>query len=99
MGEVEPLMCVVCMAEPITHVIVPCGHHCVCEDCSTRLREAQMPCKEPFTMRRVEPFTIAMRVYAAGCRVITSAVFFSVLRRPVFAFLFASHIVSHIIPN
>ena len=61
MGEVELLMCVVCMSEPITHAMVPCGHHCVCEDCSTRLREAQMPCA-----LCKEPFTIAMRVYAAG---------------------------------
>ena len=60
-GEVEPLMCVVCMAEPITHVMFPCEQHCVCEDRPSRLREAQMPC--PLCK---EPFTNAMRVYAAG---------------------------------
>ena len=54
-------MCVVCMAEPITHVMFPCEQYCVCEDCPSRLREAQMPC--PLCK---EPFTIAMRVYAAG---------------------------------
>jgi len=25
--------CVVCLAAPADHVLVPCGHNCVCEDC------------------------------------------------------------------
>jgi len=29
-GENE---CVVCLAAPADHVLVPCGHNCVCEDC------------------------------------------------------------------
>ena len=60
-GDVDPLMCVVCMSEQITHIMVPCGHHCVCEACSDRLREGHMPC--PLCN---QPFTMAMRVYAAG---------------------------------
>ena len=54
-------MCVVCMAEPITHVMFPCEQYCVCEDCPSRLREAQMPCPlcKEFTMG------MAMRIYAA----------------------------------
>lgn len=28
--------CVICMSEPKTHAMIPCGHRCVCEDCGTR---------------------------------------------------------------
>jgi hypothetical protein len=31
----ETMLCVVCWNEPKTHVLVPCGHQCVCERCST----------------------------------------------------------------
>jgi hypothetical protein len=31
----ENMLCVVCWNEPKTHVLVPCGHRCVCERCST----------------------------------------------------------------
>jgi hypothetical protein len=30
----EELECVVCMDKPRTHSFVPCGHRCVCEECS-----------------------------------------------------------------
>jgi len=45
--------CVVCLDAPRTHVLVPCGHRCVCEDCCNRVivlpdggRECPM-CREP----------------------------------------------------
>ena len=25
--------CVVCLAAPRDHVLVPCGHNCVCDEC------------------------------------------------------------------
>jgi len=28
--------CVVCMEKPKTHLLVPCGHKCLCEDCSKK---------------------------------------------------------------
>jgi len=31
--------CAVCMDAPNTHVLVPCGHKCVCAGCSERIRE------------------------------------------------------------
>ena len=29
--------CIVCMDAPRTHAMLPCGHHCVCADCSHKL--------------------------------------------------------------
>lgn len=31
----RPDSCVVCLAEPTTHACIPCGHKCLCENCST----------------------------------------------------------------
>ena len=30
----ENTLCVICMAEPKSHALVPCGHRCVCADCA-----------------------------------------------------------------
>lgn len=32
-------LCVVCLAEPQTHVIVPCGHKCLCESCAPAIQK------------------------------------------------------------
>eukprot|EP00747_Dinoflagellata_sp_TGD_P180617 gnl/TRDRNA2_/TRDRNA2_33374_c0_seq1.p1 gnl/TRDRNA2_/TRDRNA2_33374_c0~~gnl/TRDRNA2_/TRDRNA2_33374_c0_seq1.p1 ORF type:complete len:512 (+),score=44.20 gnl/TRDRNA2_/TRDRNA2_33374_c0_seq1:111-1646(+) len=29
--------CVICLTDPRTHVIVPCGHYCLCEGCAKRM--------------------------------------------------------------
>ena len=29
--------CVVCLGEPKSHILVPCGHQCVCGPCAARL--------------------------------------------------------------
>ena len=31
--------CVVCMAKPPSHVIIPCGHMCLCMNCSVALEQ------------------------------------------------------------
>ena len=36
--------CVVCMDKPITHIMIPCGHHCVCEGCSGKLMANRQLC-------------------------------------------------------
>ena len=31
--------CIVCFANPKTHLAVPCGHQCACESCSEQMQE------------------------------------------------------------
>ena len=31
--------CIICFSSPKSHAAVPCGHQCVCGDCSTRMKE------------------------------------------------------------
>ena len=33
----ENAMCCMCLSEPKTHLLLPCGHKCVCKDCVTLL--------------------------------------------------------------
>lgn len=47
--QVEPVvdeedenLCVVCLEKPISHVLIPCGHMCVCEDCAGKLHECPL---------------------------------------------------------
>jgi hypothetical protein len=44
-------MCVVCMDAPKDHLIVPCGHQCVCARCAEQLTNTRTPtcpvCREP----------------------------------------------------
>ena len=52
-GRAEGEECVVCMVNPRTHVLIPCGHQCICKDCVVRLRKlkprACPVCRQPFT--------------------------------------------------
>lgn len=34
--------CSVCMENPATHAAVPCGHQCVCEECSLKLQDCPL---------------------------------------------------------
>jgi hypothetical protein len=36
--------CVICMDQPKSHIIVPCGHQCVCQACAERLTEEGETC-------------------------------------------------------
>ena len=48
--------CVVCLDEAKTHILIPCGHQCVCGPCSERLAQGHCPvCRTAVTM--------AVRVY------------------------------------
>jgi predicted amidophosphoribosyltransferase len=44
-------MCVVCFDAPKDHLIVPCGHQCVCAGCAEQLINTRTPtcpvCREP----------------------------------------------------
>ncbi|KAL3905733.1 MAG: hypothetical protein SGILL_009557 [Bacillariaceae sp.] len=45
--------CVVCLERPVTHILVPCGHPCLCEVCATsqglsRLRSKCPECRQGF---------------------------------------------------
>ena len=48
--------CVVCLDEDKSHILIPCGHQCVCGPCGERL--AQNPC--PICRRAV---TMAVKVF------------------------------------
>jgi hypothetical protein len=43
--------CVLCLDAPKDHVIIPCGHQCVCEACAEKLKKARNPlcpfCRAP----------------------------------------------------
>jgi hypothetical protein len=55
--DAEETMCVVCMDAAKDHIIVPCGHQCVCARCAEQLTKTRSPmcpvCREPIiqTMR------------------------------------------------
>ena len=42
-------VCIVCLANPKTHLIKPCNHFCVCLDCIRQLNECPV-CKRPINM-------------------------------------------------
>jgi len=43
--------CVLCLDAPKDHIIIPCGHQCVCEACAEKLKKARNPlcpfCRAP----------------------------------------------------
>ena len=41
--DAEETMCVVCFDAPKDHIIVPCGHMCVCEACAEQLTKTRTP--------------------------------------------------------
>ena len=41
--------CIVCFSSPKSHAAVPCGHQCVCADCSARLKKCPV-CRDPVQM-------------------------------------------------
>jgi hypothetical protein len=47
----EETQCVVCLDAPKDHLIVPCGHQCVCAGCAEQLTKTRTPtcpvCREP----------------------------------------------------
>jgi len=47
----EEALCVVCMDAPKLHIILPCGHQCVCEACAQQLTQTTSPscpvCRTP----------------------------------------------------
>jgi hypothetical protein len=36
--------CVLCFDAPKDHILVPCGHQCVCGACAKKLKKAKLPC-------------------------------------------------------
>jgi hypothetical protein len=57
--DAEETMCVVCFDAPKDHLIVPCGHQCVCAGCAEQLTNTRTPtcpvCREPI-QRTVKVF-------------------------------------------
>jgi len=45
-GEPE---CVVCLEEPKTLVMVPCGHYCLCSNCKTKIFKCPL-CRQVITL-------------------------------------------------
>ena len=47
----DETLCVLCLDAPKDHIIIPCGHQCVCEACAEKLKEARSPlcpfCRAP----------------------------------------------------
>jgi hypothetical protein len=41
--DAEETMCVVCFDAPKDHIIVPCGHQCVCASCAEQLTKTRTP--------------------------------------------------------
>jgi len=36
------LTCVICLAKPVTHILYPCGHACLCDECAEKGRLEQL---------------------------------------------------------
>ena len=46
-------MCVICWEHPVSHILIPCGHPCLCQNCAMprrlrRLRNKCPECRTPF---------------------------------------------------
>jgi hypothetical protein len=52
--DAEENMCVVCFEAPMDHIIIPCGHQCVCGACAEALKREAHPacplCREPISV-------------------------------------------------
>ena len=50
----EEKLCVVCFEAPMDHIIIPCGHQCVCGACAEALKREAHPacplCREPISV-------------------------------------------------
>eukprot|EP00929_Paragymnodinium_shiwhaense_P117958 TRINITY_DN8945_c0_g1_i4.p1 TRINITY_DN8945_c0_g1~~TRINITY_DN8945_c0_g1_i4.p1 ORF type:complete len:567 (-),score=151.52 TRINITY_DN8945_c0_g1_i4:333-2033(-) len=53
--------CVVCMDSSATHIVIPCGHQCVCNACSEALQKGDATC--PVCRTPAKQF---IRVFASG---------------------------------
>jgi hypothetical protein len=53
-AAVEEDLCVVCFEAPMDHIIIPCGHQCVCGACAEALKREAHPacplCREPISV-------------------------------------------------
>jgi len=47
-GENDSSVCVICFSEQRTHILLPCGHYCLCQGCSKELQECPI-CRVPVT--------------------------------------------------
>jgi hypothetical protein len=50
-------MCVVCLSRPVSYILIPCGHPCLCKVCSTSQALARMHRKCPECRQRVASVT------------------------------------------
>ena len=41
--------CIVCMANPKTHLAAPCGHHCACDACADQMKHCPI-CRQAVVM-------------------------------------------------
>ena len=57
----EAPTCVVCMEGPMTHIMIPCGHHCLCEPCSASVMAGGAKC--PMCMQECQ---MSVRVFSAS---------------------------------
>ncbi|XP_044754066.1 mitochondrial E3 ubiquitin protein ligase 1 [Coccinella septempunctata] len=50
---IESQVCVVCRTNPIEIILLPCGHVCLCEDCSDDIQESCPVCRSPIERKSV----------------------------------------------
>lgn len=43
-SETKIAECCVCLDKPSTHIVLPCGHMCLCETCSLKCKRAKLKC-------------------------------------------------------
>src|SRR5690349_13338599 len=51
--------CVICLEEPKTMIMVPCGHYCLCTECSTKLKTSTCPICRSHVNTMITPEQIA----------------------------------------
>ena len=49
--------CVVCMDEKRTHIIMPCGHYCLCEECAEKINKGTGTKKCPICRGSINSFS------------------------------------------
>ena len=57
-SEMEARLCVICWDAPKTHIMLPCGHKCVCQSCAADFSCTSKGCQScPLCRNRVEKVT------------------------------------------
>jgi hypothetical protein len=61
-SDAEEALCVLCLDAPKDHIIIPCGHQCVCGPCAEKLKRVK---RNPACPICREPINATFKVFVA----------------------------------